>query len=139
MVKPLLVAYLSSGVFFIVVDVLWLALVMSRLFKAEIGELLLDQPRVLPAVLFYALYPVGLAVFGVLPGLAAQQWLRAAVLSALFGLLAYATYDLTNLATLKAWSAKIALIDIVWGSALSFAAGWVGYLATNRFAPPEVG
>jgi uncharacterized membrane protein len=139
MVRPLLVAYLSSGVFFIVVDGLWLALVMSPLFKAEIGELLLDQPRVLPAVLFYALYPVGLAVFGVLPGLAAQQWLRAAVLSALFGLLAYATYDLTNLATLRAWSAKIALVDIVWGSVLSFAAGGVGYLVTHRFAPPEVG
>jgi len=121
-------AYFVSGFFFLIVDALWLWLVMGKLFKAQIPTLLLAQPKLLPAAIFYALYPIGIAVFGVLP---AQDWLRAALLSALFGLLAYATYELTNLATLKAWPVQIAMLDIAWGTALSGLAGGLGYYATR--------
>lgn len=129
--KRFAIACLAGGAVFVAVDLLWLSLVMSKLFKAQMPQLILEQPRLAPAAVFYLLYPVGIAVFGVLP---ANDALRAAAMSALFGLLAYATYELTNLATLKGWSAQIALIDIAWGAALSGVAGAVGYLAVRAWA-----
>jgi len=132
--KRFLIAYAASGVLFIVIDLLWLSLVMSKLFKAEMPQLILDHPKLVPAVIFYALYPIGIAVFGVLPAIAAQDWVRAAAMSALFGFLAYVTYELTNLATLRGWSAQIALMDIAWGAALSALAGAAGYFAVRFWA-----
>lgn len=132
--KRYLMAYAASGVAFIAIDLLWLSLVMSKLFKAQMPQLILEQPNLVPAVAFYALYPIGIAVFGVLPAVAAQDWVRAAGMSALFGFLAYVTYELTNLATLKGWSAPIAMMDIAWGAALSGVAGAVGYWAVRAWA-----
>ena len=129
--KRFLIAYAGSGVLFVAIDLLWLSLVMSKLFKAEMPQLILEQPKLVPAVIFYALYPIGIAVFGVLP---AQDWVRAAAMSALFGFLAYVTYELTNLATLRGWSAQIALMDIAWGAALSAVAGAAGYFAVRLWA-----
>lgn len=133
--KRFLIAYIASGAVFVAVDLAWLSLVMSKLFKAQMPQLILEQPRLVPAAVFYALYPVGIAVFGVLPAIAAQDWVRAVALSALFGVLAYVTYELTNLATLRGWSAQIALLDIAWGAALSGVAGALGYFATRAWAP----
>lgn len=132
--KRFLIAYLVSGAVFVAIDLLWLLLVMSKLFKAQMPQLILEQPKLVPAAIFYALYPVGIAVFGVLPAVAAQDWVRAAAMSALFGFLAYVTYELTNLATLKGWSAQIAMIDIAWGAALSGVVGAVGYWAVRKWA-----
>ncbi len=129
--KRFLIAYAASGVLFVAIDLLWLSLVMSKLFKAEMPQLILDEPRLVPAVIFYALYPIGIAAFGVLP---AQDWVRAAAMSALFGFLAYVTYELTNLATLRGWSTQIALMDIAWGAALSAVAGVAGYFAVQFWA-----
>lgn len=129
--KRFLIAYLVSGVVFVAIDLLWLSLVMSKMFKAQMPQLILEQPKLAPAVAFYLLYPIGIAVFGVLP---AQDWLRAFAISALFGLLAYATYELTNLATLKGWSAQIAIADIAWGTLLSAVAGAAGYFALRLWA-----
>lgn len=128
------VTYLAGGAFFLIVDIAWLTLVMSGLFKAELGQLLLERPKLVPAAIFYALFPIGLAVFAVLPALDVQSWLRAALFGALFGLLAYATYELTNLATLKGWSSTVAIADIAWGTLLSGAAATVGYVAVRFFA-----
>lgn len=129
--KRFLIAYLTSGVLFIAVDLLWLTLVMSKLFKMQMPQLILEQPKLAPAAVFYLLYPIGIAVFGVLP--ANDGW-RAAAMSALFGFLAYMTYELTNLATLKGWSAQIALSDIAWGTALSAAVGAVAFFAVRAWA-----
>lgn len=127
------VAYLGSTIFLLALDALWLTVLMGATYKSYLGPLMLDQPRLGVAVVFYVIYNVGLVVFGILPGIAAQDWRRAAILSALFGMLAYATYDLSNLATLKGWSATLSLIDIAWGTALSGSAGTVGYLAARAF------
>lgn len=131
--KRFLIAYAASGVAFIAIDLLWLSLVMSKLFKAQMPQLILQQPKLEPATVFYALYPIGIVVFGVLPAVAAQDWVRAAAMSALFGLLAYVTYEMNNLATLKGWSAQIALIDIAWGAALSGVAGVIGHFAVRAW------
>ena len=129
--KRFVIAYLVSGAVFVAIDLLWLSLVMSKMFKAQMPQLILEQPKLAPAAVFYLLYPIGIAVFGVV---SANDWVRAAAMSALFGLLAYVTYELTNLATLKGWSAQIALIDIAWGAALSGIAGAVGYFAVRAWA-----
>lgn len=129
--KRFAIAYLVSGVVFVAIDLLWLSLVMSKMFKAQMPRLILEQPKLAPAAVFYLLYPVGIAVFGVL---SANDWVRAAAMSALFGLLAYVTYELTNLATLKGWSVQIALTDIAWGAALSGVAAAVGYFAVRAWA-----
>ena len=131
--KRFLIAYAASGLVFIVIDLLWLSLVMNKLFKAQMPQLTLPHPKLEPAIVFYALYPIGIAVFGILP--AAQDWGRAAAMSALFGLLAYVTYEMTNLARLKGWSAQLALLDVAWGAALSAAAGAIGSFAARAWAP----
>jgi len=127
------IAYGASLVFMLVVDALWLTVLMGATYKSYLGPLMLAQPKLVPAAVFYLLFPVGLVVFGILPGLAAQDWPRAAMLCALFGLIAYATYDLSNLATLKGWPLPLTVIDICWGTVLSGAAGTVGFLAARAW------
>ncbi|MEP6607327.1 MAG: DUF2177 family protein [Burkholderiaceae bacterium] len=136
MIRRFLIAYCVSGAVFVTVDLLWLTLVMSKSFKAEMPQLFLEQPKLVPAAVFYALYPLGLAVFSVLPATASQDWIRSVALSALFGLLAYTTYELTNLATLKGWSTQIALMDIAWGTVLSASAALTAYFAVRVWGGP---
>jgi uncharacterized membrane protein len=131
----LAIAYLSTGTFFLAADLLWLGVLMAPTYRAALGGLLLESPNWLPAVLFYAGYVVGIVVFGVLPGLQALDWRRTALLSGLFGLLAYAAYDLTNLATLRDWPLGLSVIDMAWGTLLTSAAGTVGHFATRAFSP----
>lgn len=95
---------------------------------------MLEQPGLGPAVAFYLLYVVGIVVFGVMPGLRHHRLAHAAGRSALLGLVAYGTYDLTNWATLQGWPAQLALVDLVWGTLVSGLAGVGGYLLTRRFA-----
>jgi uncharacterized membrane protein len=83
----------------------------------------------LPGVLFYALYVAGVAVFVIVPALDRGRWIRAAGLGALFGVVAYATYDLTNLATLNGFSQKLAVIDMLWGATITAASASAGYFA----------
>lgn len=137
--SQIVVAYLGSTLFLVALDALWLTVLMGATYKAHVGALMLSEPKLGVAALFYVLYSVGLVVFGILPGIAAQDWRRTAMLSALFGLLAYATYDLSNLATLKGWSSTLSLIDIAWGAILSGSAGTVGYLAARAFANSRFG
>lgn len=112
-------AYLLAGFSFVVIDFLWLSTMVPRLYRPALGELLLAKPNMVAAALFYLVYPVGLAVFAVQNGLQTNSVGQAFLLGALFGGLAYATYDLTNLATLRNWSVQVTIIDILWGAVLS--------------------
>lgn len=100
-------------------DWIWLGFVAKKLYYSEIGKLLLDKPFMPAALLFYVLYVIGIVVFAVSPAIEKSSWQYALGYGALFGLLAYATYDLTNWATLKGWSPKIVVIDMVWGAFLT--------------------
>jgi uncharacterized membrane protein len=131
--KNSLIAYLVALLFLLVADAIWLGLVMTGQYQAWLGPLMREQPLLWPAAAFYLAYPVGLVVFGVLPGLERQRWQRSAALSALFGLLAYGTYDLSNLATLNGWPVQLALADMAWGAALSCCAGSAGYFAARAW------
>ena len=115
----IVVTYLLTLATFAVIDTVWLGAMAGRLYRPLIGAMLADEFRLLPAVFFYSLYAAGLTMFAVLPGLATGEWKKALVWGGLLGLFAYGTYDLTNLATLKTWSLKLAIIDMAWGATVS--------------------
>lgn len=127
-----LAAYGAALAVFLGLDFTWLSIVARGLYAREIGPLLLAKPLVGPGVLFYALYLLGVVVFVVAPALERGRWSRAAGFGALFGLVAYATYDLTNLATLKGFSARLTLADLAWGMVVTAAAASAGYAAARR-------
>lgn len=122
-------AYLASLFVLILLDLVWLGFIAKPLYQQGIGHLMADRPRVAVAALFYAIYALGLMVFVVVPHGAAGGWSRALAAAALFGFFAYATYDLTNLATLKEWPLGISLLDICWGTLVSTASGAAGKFA----------
>jgi uncharacterized membrane protein len=119
-------AFLAALAVFAGIDLAWIALVMRPLFARHLGALLVESPRIGAALAFYLVYAAGIVVLAVLP---ARGWPMAAGLGVVLGLVAYATYDLTNRATLKAWPLGVALVDIAWGAALTAIAALAGYAA----------
>ncbi len=111
-----LVAYVTILIVFGIIDAIWLMSMADKLYRPILGPMLLDQIRILPAVVFYLFYPVGIVVFAVMPALRENSAILAVALAMLYGALAYATYDLTNYATLKAWTLQLTLIDITYGA-----------------------
>lgn len=126
-----LAAYGGTALVFFGLDFLWLTVLGIGFYRAEIGGLLLDQPNLAPAAIFYLFYVAGLVGFAVLPAANAGSWVWALVAGMALGLLAYGTYDMTNLATLKGWSLNISLIDLAWGGFLSGSAALAGYFAVS--------
>lgn len=111
-----LTAYGIAAVVFLGLDAVWLGTMASRLYRPAIGHLMADGFAVAPAVLFYLLYLVGMVVFAIGPALEARKPLQALAMGALLGLICYATYDLTNQATLKQWPLAVTLADLAWGA-----------------------
>lgn len=102
-----------------ILDFVWLGFVAKKLYYGEMGSILLEKPNMLPALLFYAIYVVGVIVFVINPALERNSWQYALGMGSLFGLVAYATYDLTSLSVVKGFSAKIVMIDLAWGVAIT--------------------
>jgi uncharacterized membrane protein len=123
------VAYVATALLFGILDAVWLNKMVPTVYRQEIGEMLMRGWRPAPALIFYALYMLGIQIFAVAPALAAGKWQVAAQWGALFGFFCYMTYDLTNHATLKVWTTKMTVIDIIWGTAATGlaagAAAWV--------------
>jgi uncharacterized membrane protein len=113
-------------------DFLWLSNTSAALYRRDLGVLLAEDPRMGVAVVFYLLYAAGIAIFAVRPALETADWRTAALYGALFGFFAYATYDLTNFATMKVWTLRVTLLDIGWGSFLTAVAASVGALAALK-------
>ncbi|MBU1174434.1 MAG: DUF2177 family protein [Alphaproteobacteria bacterium] len=122
-------AYAATAVCFFAFDFVWLTMATDRLYKPLLGPLLAAEPSLPVAGLFYVFYVVGLVVFAVLPAVSSGSWLMAIGLGALLGLVAYGTYDITNLATLRDWPLTVTLIDLAWGTFVSAAAALAGYAA----------
>jgi uncharacterized membrane protein len=127
-----LVAYLAVAVVLVALDMLWLRGIATNWYQQGIGHLMSPQVNMVAGALFYLLFPVGLVIFAVSPGLT-DPWWRAAVFGALFGFFAYATYDLTNLAILKDWPLGLSVMDIAWGSVVSGVSAVAGRAAANAF------
>jgi len=126
-----LAGYVVAAAVLVALDMLWLGVVARSTYQQAIGHLMAERPSIVAAVVFYALYPAGLVVFVLLPQASDPAWGRTLLMGALFGFFAYATYDLTNLATLKDWPVHLTLIDMAWGSLLSALAAVAGKAALN--------
>jgi uncharacterized membrane protein len=124
-----LIAYGASAVSFALIDFIWLSST-AAIYRRELGDMLLGGFRPVPAALFYFIYIAGIVIFAVSPALRAESWKTALVLGGLLGFVAYATYDLTNQATLAQWSTQITLMDLAWGTFLTSFSAVTGYLVT---------
>ena len=127
-------AYASTAIVMVALDLLWLGVLAKPLYQQGIGHLMADRPNIPAALLFYAIFPVGLMVFAVAPYASASGWAETLLSAALFGFVAYATYDLSNLATLRDWPVGLSFIDIAWGTVVSATSTAAGKFALNWFA-----
>jgi uncharacterized membrane protein len=130
--KVHITAYVIALIAFVTIDFIWLSTMANALYRPVMGDMLTPQFRVVPAVLFYLVYVVGLTFFAVRPALAADSLGTALIYGAGFGFVAYATYDLTNQATLKNWSTTLTIADLIWGSALSAVASGISHWLTPK-------
>jgi uncharacterized membrane protein len=121
--------YLATLIAFFAIDMVWLGLVARTFYRKHLGFLMAPSPNWAAAIIFYLLFILGILVFVVLPGLEADSLQTTLLRAALFGLITYATYDLTNLATLKDWPITITVVDMIWGVVLSVMVSWVSFLA----------
>ncbi len=127
--------YVCIIVPFCLMDGVWLTAMGNLLYKPTLGDILLPNVNLPPAIAFYLMFPIGILVFGVLPALKAGSVSPALIYGALFGALAYATYDLTNYATLRNWTLLITVADIAWGAIASATAAAASYYAAKFIAP----
>jgi uncharacterized membrane protein len=111
--------YLIALLFFLAIDSLWLGFVAPNFYRAQIGHLMAEQTNLVAAGIFYLLFIAGLLIFVIQPGLQNPSLWRVVARGSFFGLVTYATYDLTNLATLEAWPLLLTVVDLLWGMALS--------------------
>lgn len=126
-----IVAYIAAAVVFFGCDFVWLSTMTERVYRPEIGALLLDRPNLAIAALFYLVYLVGVVALAVVPGVTRESWVVALGCGLLLGFVAYGTYDLTNLSTLKGWSVTMTVIDMAWGTVLTGAAATAGYFGAR--------
>jgi uncharacterized membrane protein len=132
--KDYLIAYVVTAVAFLAIDSVWLSNMANVLYRPVMGDMLAPGFRLAPAVVFYVIFVFGLVFFAVKPGLLAGSSTVTLVHGALLGFVAYATYDLTNQATLKNWSWTLTIADVVWGTFLSAASPYIGYWVTSRIS-----
>ena len=128
-----LIAAVACAVTMTGLEILWFRLVVGPVYRPVLHSVLADEPNIAAAVAFYILYIAGILILVVRPALAASDWRMASLDGALFGFFAFATYDLTNLATLKVWSVRIALIDMAWGAFLTGCAASAATMAALKF------
>jgi len=131
--KQMLVLYLITLAVFFLIDMIWLGVVAKGFYRKHLGPLMSPKVNWAAAILFYLLFIVGLVVFAVRPALAAGKPVQALLLGALLGLISYATYDLTNLATLKDWPIVVTVVDLIWGTVLGGSVSFIAALLGRRF------
>jgi len=117
---------------FFVIDMVWLVLVAKKFYQDQIGFLMKPDINWLAAIIFYLLFIAGLVVFVISPAVLKHSWVHALMFGALFGLITYATYDLTNLATLKDWPLLVTVVDLIWGTVLASSISLITYFIANK-------
>jgi uncharacterized membrane protein len=117
---------------FFAMDMVWLGLVAKNFYRDQIGFLLKSEINWTAAIAFYLLFVVGLVLFVITPAIEKNSWLHALLFGALFGLITYATYDLSNLATLKDWPLLVTIVDLAWGATLAASVSTATYFIARR-------
>ncbi len=131
--KTFLASYATGFAVFLLIDGIWLAVVAKNFYKKHLGYIMAENPNLIAAGLFYLLYILGITILIVLPSLSADRsLLNVWLISALFGLVAYATYDLTNLATLKDWPLLVTIVDLIWGTILTSSIATITFAIMKR-------
>ena len=124
-------AYLGAGLTFAAIDFVWLTTMTDRLYKPVLGPIMLDKPDMKAAVAFYLISIAGTVFLAIAPALKEGNWTRAAINGAVLGFVAYATYDLTNQATLAVWQTRLTIIDLIWGTTLTMVSATGGYFVAR--------
>ena len=119
---------------FFVIDMVWLGLVAKNFYRDQIGFLMKSDILWTPAIVFYLLFVVGLVAFVIAPAIEKNSWVHALLFGALFGLITYATYDLSNLATLKDWPLLVTVVDLAWGATLAASVSTVTYFLARKMS-----
>lgn len=117
---------------FFAIDMFWLGVVSKNFYRAQIGPLMTSNVNWIAAIIFYLIFIVGLVVFVIEPAMAKGNWLHALLFGALFGLVCYATYDLTNLAIAKDWPLLVTIVDLVWGAVLAASVSTITYFIAKK-------
>ena len=117
---------------FLGIDMIWLVLVARKFYQQQIGVLMKPDINWFAAIVFYLLFIIGLVTFVISPAVEKQSWIHALLYGALFGLITYATYDLTNLATLKDWPILVTIVDLIWGSVLAASISVITYFIAEK-------
>lgn len=120
--------FLTAFAVFLGIDMLWLTVIAQKFYKSQIGHLMADKARLIPALVFYLLFIGSMVYFVIVPALEHQNLTRLIMSAAIFGLVTYATYDLTNMATLKDWPLLVTVVDLAWGTFISLAVSLITYL-----------
>jgi uncharacterized membrane protein len=126
------VVYLITVPIFFLIDLFWLGIVARDFYKRQLGYLMKPQVDWAAAIVFYLLFIVGIVIFAVRPALEADRPAHALLYGALFGFFAYATYDLTNLATVRDWPLAVTVVDLAWGTILCGGVAWASYLVSAK-------
>ena len=126
-IKSTIISYLLTLIVFLIVDMFWLGIIAKNLYQKYLGGFLTDRVNWTAALIFYLIYVAGISIFAIYPAVSKGSAFNAILMGALFGLFTYATYDLTNLATLKDWPLNIVFIDILWGAFLSAIVSFSGF------------
>ena len=129
--SKMIISYLLTTLVFFVVDMLWLGLIAKNIYRKYLGALLSETVNWAAALIFYLLFIAGIFIFVIYPSIEKQSPGRAVVLGAIFGLITYATYDLTNYATLKGFPVNVVIIDLIWGTVLTTLVSISGYYITK--------
>lgn len=117
---------------FLAIDMIWLGLIAKNFYAKQIGFLMKSNINWLAAIIFYLLFIVGLVLFVITPAMQKNSWLQALLLGSLFGLITYATYDLTNLATIKDWPVLVTIIDLIWGTTVAGAVSVISFFIATK-------
>ena len=133
MSKSLILSFVFVSTIFLIIDVIWLSVTVKSIYRPALGNLLNDKPVLWAAVFFYILYMVGLFLIIIRPALINDSILQALWTGAIFGVVAYGTYNLTNMATIKNWSSTIVWIDMIWGGFLTGFSSAAGIYLTKTF------
>ena len=117
---------------FFIIDMVWLLLVAKKFYQEQIGFLMKPDINWVAAIIFYLLFIAGLVIFVISPAVEKHSWVQALLFGALFGLITYATYDLTNLATLQNWPLLVTVVDLIWGTVLASSISLITYVIANK-------
>tara|TARA_B100001250_G_scaffold348109_1_gene318669 strand:- start:234 stop:638 length:405 start_codon:yes stop_codon:yes gene_type:complete len=131
--KIILLATLLTALIFLIIDIIWLSFAVKSFYRPNIGHLLLEKPVMWAAAMFYIIYVIGIGVVIIEPNINFDNTLGFLFKAFIFGLVAYGTYNLTNMATVRGWSPSVVFVDMIWGGSLTALSSYTGIILVKRF------